>query len=701
MRATSRAMPLPTVTPLTAPLSPALMPPSPTLLALARRGVTRSDAEGLASTRTGIAAASSAGKAKLTDNKHHANAMLLNEEQSRKLKASRTASLGNKLVTAVTALTMTAARTASSHWAITLVTLQCLMPRLNPRLRGVALHCLAMLKSTLFSLGSQLSMHIHSLAQTIMARVALKVAPALITWSGITTLNTTSPEAVNAVSATQETIESLGQRVFMHGQASTSNAPKGAETGRLLPSGAPSALVQARSLIGDASTGQDRINESLRALLKELNVKLAAKSEAQAVASPHAALATPMRTVKQSTLAMVKEYGASRSTYYEWVRHIAQLDEYIANNANRATAVIALRDMAEAKNHNEGSSLSCALQPGATHSLPPADTTAKRTRAEPDARTHAFIGTTGDPDRPVRLTLVAASQDDSKITSGQMSLILTRLESDYHSSRVASETTTTSMLSSLRLKVARVDHLTRVDPPLTAGCHQQASMEDWLSDSDVQALLATVCPGCQLAVDDCLCDQLVSSSRVNWDQSHDWQQSEGSSDGYDSDNWECEDGVPGCSCGLHKDADQETCSDLTEDESGGESSCADMHDASISDDSTAPLDDPGSEGFHDWHDYLGSIAPGEELSGPAHGTTEAYPIGLMPLGVEPLSTIDRLLVAAARGIDTLPGYAPALSDNGASDEASCSRSLDGAILSSRTPDGLRRPASIFARVAGG
>ena len=60
--------------------------------------------------------------------------------------------LGNKLITAVTALTMTAARTVTSHWAITLVTLQCIMPRLNPRLRGVALqfdlnsivHCLCM-----------------------------------------------------------------------------------------------------------------------------------------------------------------------------------------------------------------------------------------------------------------------------------------------------------------------------------------------------------------------------------------------------------------------------------------------------------------------------------------------------------------------------------------------------------------------------
>ena len=376
-----------------------------------------------------------------------------------------------------------------------------------------------------------------------MARVALKVAPALITWSGITTLNTTSPEAVNAVSATQETIESLGQWVFMHGQASTNNAPKGAETGRLLPSGAPSALVQARSLIGDASTGQNRINECLRALLKELNVKLASRSEEQAIAALHAALAIPMRTGKQSTMAMVKEYGASRSTYYEWVKRIAQLDEHIANNASRVTAVIALRDMAGGEDHCEpavvsasrspkelswpgaaaaiegsvsasvvsacvttagtAAAVSCELQPGASHSLPPADSTAKRARAVIGARTHVFIGTTGDPNRPVRLMLVAVSQEDSQITSGQMSLILTRLESDNHSCEGA----ITSMLSSLRLKVARVDHLASRG---TLG----AGMEDWLSDSDVQALLATVCPGCQLALDDCLCDQHACSSRV-------------------------------------------------------------------------------------------------------------------------------------------------------------------------------------------
>ena len=58
------------VTPFTAPLSPALVPPSLELLALARRGVTHSEANHLATTRTGIAAASSAGKAKLTANEH-------------------------------------------------------------------------------------------------------------------------------------------------------------------------------------------------------------------------------------------------------------------------------------------------------------------------------------------------------------------------------------------------------------------------------------------------------------------------------------------------------------------------------------------------------------------------------------------------------------------------------------------------------
>ena len=119
--------------------------------------MTCSDAENLANTHTGIAAASGARKVKLTANEHLANAMLLNEEQSRKLKVSRAASMGNKLVTAITALTMNTARTATAHWAITLVTLQCIMPRLNPRLRGVALHCLAMLKSALFSLGAQLA----------------------------------------------------------------------------------------------------------------------------------------------------------------------------------------------------------------------------------------------------------------------------------------------------------------------------------------------------------------------------------------------------------------------------------------------------------------------------------------------------------------------------------------------------------------
>ena len=83
----ARATPLSAslATPSTAPLSPALVPPSPELLALARRGVACSDAANLASTRTGIAAASGPRKLKLTANEHLANAMLLNEEQSRKL----------------------------------------------------------------------------------------------------------------------------------------------------------------------------------------------------------------------------------------------------------------------------------------------------------------------------------------------------------------------------------------------------------------------------------------------------------------------------------------------------------------------------------------------------------------------------------------------------------------------------------------
>ena len=146
--------------------------------------------------------------------------------------------------------------------------------------------------------------------------------------------------------------------------------------------------------------------------------------------------------------------------------------------------------------------------------------------------------------------------------------------------------------------------------------------------------------------------------------------------------------MPGCSCGLHRDADVEALGDLTGDESSGESSNADVHDAAVGDVSTAPLStSPGSEGFQDWLDHLDRMAMGKERGGgPAHGAIEAYPIGLMPLGVGPLSISNRLLVTASCGIDMPPGYAPALSDNGASNEASCSRSLDGAILTSRNPD---------------
>ena len=200
----------PTATPLAAPLSPALVPPSPTLLALARRGVTRSNAEGLASTRTGIAAASSAGKATLTDNGHghHVNAMQHNEKHSRTLKATRTSSLGNKLSTAVTALAVTATKTATTRWTIALVALQYLMPRLNPQLREVALSCLAMLNSARFTLGSRLSVLAHSLTRAVIARVTLGVAPSLLTWS---------------VDTAQDAVESLGQRVFVHGQTASSD----------------------------------------------------------------------------------------------------------------------------------------------------------------------------------------------------------------------------------------------------------------------------------------------------------------------------------------------------------------------------------------------------------------------------------------------------------------------------------------------
>ena len=58
--------------------------------------------------------------------------------------------------------------------------------------------------------------------------MALKVTPALLTWSGVTTIG-----AIASEDAAQETIESLGQSVFMHGQAESSDAPKGAESGRL------------------------------------------------------------------------------------------------------------------------------------------------------------------------------------------------------------------------------------------------------------------------------------------------------------------------------------------------------------------------------------------------------------------------------------------------------------------------------------
>ena len=120
-------------------------------------------------------------------------------------------------------------------------------------------------------------------------------------------------------------------------------------------------------------------------------------NEQQAVASLHAAIAIPMRTDKLSISAMVKEYGASRRTYYEWVKRVAQLDEHIAANAGRVTAVTALSDMAAAAGPG-------AMQSGTVHRLPSVDTTGKRARAVADARTHLFVGTTGDPNRPVRLT---------------------------------------------------------------------------------------------------------------------------------------------------------------------------------------------------------------------------------------------------------------------------------------------------------
>ena len=217
-------------------------------------------------------------------------------------------------------------------------------------------------------------------------------------WSGATT--------IASQDAAQETIESLGQSVFMHGHAESSDAPKGAESGRLFLPGAPAALLHARTLIGDVSTNQDRIRACLHGLLTEMNVRTV-NNEQQAVASLHAAIAIPMRTDKLSISATVKEYGASRSTYYEWVKRVAQLDEHIAANAGRVTAVTALSDMA-------ASDMAAAAGPGAmqagmVHGLPSVDTTGKRARAVADAKTHLFIGTTGDPNRPVRLTLVVKS----------------------------------------------------------------------------------------------------------------------------------------------------------------------------------------------------------------------------------------------------------------------------------------------------
>ena len=96
--------------------------------------------------------------------------------------------------------------------------------------------------------------------------------------------------------------------------------------------------------------------------------------------------------------------------------------------------------------------------------------------------------------------------------------------------------------------------------------------------------------------------------------------------------------------------------------------------------------DPGSEGFQDWLDYLDSIAPGAQLQSIATGSVDAYPIGLMPIDVSPLNCTDQFLMAAAREIDTPLGFVPALSDNGASDTASCCRSLDGAVLGTHVPE---------------
>lgn len=114
-------------TPATTALPPDLVPTSPELLALAERGhprrglnlITPAATPGEVTSVDNVK--SSASKAKLTVTEHLASAMLLNGQQQRIIKATRSLTLKGalgKVISIVTSLVMLGSRVTVKHWAI-------------------------------------------------------------------------------------------------------------------------------------------------------------------------------------------------------------------------------------------------------------------------------------------------------------------------------------------------------------------------------------------------------------------------------------------------------------------------------------------------------------------------------------------------------------------------------------------------------